>query len=177
MRVYAAIAVVLGLIFFLWSLTMQSQQQEVKPSSMQDEPYVGEPLLLDYENSQFGFSLKMPQGFTALELPEDEVGGRTVVLQNNAGEGIQIRITPYSDVRTLTEGDISSAIPEMSISESEVVSIGPEHKGVAFVSDNDAFEGLSREVWFVYKANLYQISTYKRLDTLLQGMFATWEFR
>jgi hypothetical protein len=177
MRNYAVIAVVLALGFLIWAIAIRSQEPVgIRPSSIQGEQYVGQPLVADYENAQFGFSLKMPDGFSPLQLPEDETGAHTLVLQNSAGEGIQIRISPYVDVKTITADDITIAIPDMSISDPEVVTIGPEYTGVAFVSDNDAFEGASREVWFVYKGNLYQISTYKRLDTLLQAIFATWQF-
>lgn len=177
MRVYAVVAVILVLGFLIWAIAIRPQDPVgIRPSSITSEQYVGQPLVADYENAQFGFSLKMPDGFSPLQLPEDETGAHTLVLQNSAGEGIQIRISPYSDIKTLTADDISTAIPDMSISEPEIVTIGPEYTGVAFVSDNEAFEGASREVWFVYEGNLYQISTYKRLDTLLQAIFATWEF-
>lgn len=36
--------------------------------------------------------------------------------------------------------------------------------------------GASHEVWFVFRENLYQISTCARLDNLLQEMFSTWSF-
>ncbi len=44
------------------------------------------------------------------------------------------------------------------------------------MSDNPAFAGASREVWFVFNTNLYQISTYTEFDELLKGLFGTWQF-
>jgi hypothetical protein len=49
--------------------------------------------------------------------------------------------------------------------------------GLAFVSDNEAFGGRSREVWFVYDGYLYQISTYLGMDQLVQNVLASWTFR
>lgn len=140
-------------------------------------PYTGAPLTKSYANKEFRFSLTMPEGFSAGELPADEGGGRAVVLQNAQGDGIQIYVVPLeSDTKVLTADDIRREIPDMKVEAEEPVTIGPEYTGVAFLSDNDAFGGASREVWFYFRGNLYQISTYQRLDTLLKAMFATWKF-
>ena len=48
--------------------------------------------------------------------------------------------------------------------------------GINFKSDNPTFDGDSREVWFVYKTNIYQISTYAHDDGLLQSELQTWTF-
>jgi hypothetical protein len=152
---------------------------EIRPSKLNSGTgsYEGPPLSADYTNSIYGFSLDTPEGFTVGELPKDENGAQTILIQNTAGEGIQIFITPFpDDRRVLTEADIRADIPDMQIRNVENVEIGPDHLGVAFLSDNEAFGGDSREVWFVYRGNLYQISTYTRLDSLLQAMFSTWKF-
>lgn len=139
--------------------------------------YVGAPLAGEYRNREFGFSLQMPERFRAQELPADGNGGRTILLQNDSSDGIQIYITPYGDnVNVLSAADVRAAIPDMQVSDEQAVQIGANHTGVAFKSDSTAFNGESREVWFVFRGNLYQISTYARLDGLLQAMFATWKF-
>lgn len=142
-----------------------------------DGSYAGAPLTKEYRNETFKFSLSMPEGFSAGELPVDEVGGNAVVLQDSVGDGLQIYIVPAgSNERVLTEENVRAAIPDIQIRETEIIEIGREHRGLAFLSDNEAFEGDSREVWFYFRGNLYQISTYARLDTLLKAMFATWVF-
>lgn len=151
----------------------------VKPSALTlgGAPYTGAPLTADYKNETFRFALDVPDGFTAGELPEDENGASTIIIQNDKGEGIQIYVTPAgSDNKTLSAESIRSSIPDMTVSDVEEVEIGNDYRGVAFLSDNEAYERNSREVWFYYKGNLYQISTYARLDSLLQAMFATWSF-
>lgn len=142
-------------------------------------PYVIPPLGEKYTNEQFRFSLTMPEGFSAREIPDEEnEGGETAItLQDPEGNGIQIFITPFpEDLRVLSADDVRASIPDMRITDEQPVEIGESHTGVAFKSDNEAFGGASREVWFVWQGNLYQISTYERLDKLLQSMFATWQF-
>lgn len=142
-----------------------------------NEALVPAPSLTDeYKNEEFRFSLSTPEDFTVTEIPDDG-GGKAIVLQNSIGQGIQILVTPYQDdVRVLTADDVRASIPDMQVSEEQPVEIGAEHTGVAFKSDNEAFEGASREVWFIFRGHLYQISTYARLDPLLRAMFGTWKF-
>jgi hypothetical protein len=140
-------------------------------------PYTGAPLTKPYSNSAFGFSLSMPEGFSAQELEKNADGASTILIQNKSGEGIQILVTPFpEDTKVLTADQIRQDIPDMQVRQPEEVAIGAQYKGVAFLSDNEAFENASREVWFVFRGNLYQISTYERLDTLLKAIFATWKF-
>lgn len=135
------------------------------------------PLGPTYTNKKFRFSLQMPADFKVTELPPDEGGASTVLLQSQNGEGVQILITPSKDSpNTLSADDVRASIPDLRIGDVQAVEIGPDNQGVAFLSDNDAFAGRSREVWFYFRGNLYQISTYARLDPLLKSMFGTWKF-
>lgn len=152
--------------------------KEVAPSPLSfGSTYVGKPPSETYQNAALGFSIEMPEGFHAQEFPLDENAGRTIILQNDSGEGIQIYAVAYpEDIQTLSLEDIRAAIPDMRVNDEQVVQIGANYTGISFKSDNEAFNGDSREVWFVYRGTLYQISTYARLDGLLQAMFATWKF-
>lgn len=159
--------------FAAWLLAASS----VKPEGLESGNYAGAPLTMEYRSDAYRFSLSMPEGFSATELPADEQGGVAVVLQDKESEGIQVYVVPAgTSAAVLTEADIRSAIPGIQIREPEVIEIGAEHRGLAFLSDNEAFGGDSREVWFYFRGNLYQISTYARLDSLLKAMFATWKF-
>lgn len=128
-----------------------------------------------YENQEYKFRLTMPEDFKAREQSID--GQYTVTLENTKGDGIQILITPLGDdTRVIDKGLIQTSIPDLKITEEQPVDVGNDFKGLAFKSDNDAFGGASREVWFPFNGNLYQISTYDRLDPLLKAIFATWQF-
>jgi hypothetical protein len=131
-----------------------------------------------YSNDQYQFSLSMPDNFTARELVADDSGSKTILLESaDHADGVQIIVSPFSeDLHALTADRIHQDVPDMKISEPQPVEIGANYTGLAFKSDNDAFGGASREVWLVFRGNLYQISTYDRLDPLLKKIFATWKF-
>lgn len=139
-------------------------------------PYIVPPIQDTYTNTTLGFSLGLPDGFAVQEF-EEEGGVRTVVLQDPQGNGIQILATPLKeDIPHLSIEMVKRDIPDMKVSDVRLVEIGEGRTGVAFKSDNEAFGGASREVWFVFRGHIYQISTYARLDELLQSMFTTWQF-
>lgn len=129
-----------------------------------------------YANSSYGFSFKHPQDFAVSELPAE--GGEVVLIQNTAKNiGVQILISPFDGGEIdITADFIKAEIPDLKISQPQEVLVSLGRKGLAFMSDNEAFGGASREVWFVFGGNLYQISTYAELDGFLQGLFGTWEF-
>lgn len=140
------------------------------------EPYVVPALTKEYENDVYDFSLRIPEEFAASN-SANEQGGETVVLQDKNNNGIQIVITPDADdTKVLTKEMIAAQLPQLKITDVQPVEVGESHTGLAFKSDNEAFGGASREVWFVFRGNLYQISTYERLDDLLKQIFQTWEF-
>jgi len=146
------------------------------PAAQVQSPYVVPDLTQPYKNDHFHFSLMMPAGFTAAETDSDG-GGKTIVLQDTSDNGIQITVTPFDEnIHSLTEERIHQDVPDLAITDPQPVDIGDNDTGLAFESDNPAFDGASRDVWFVFRGNLYQISTYKRLDPLLKAMFSTWKF-
>ena len=137
-----------------------------------------------YRNDQYRFLITVPEGFEAREIGSEM--GTTVVIEGNKerargnkAEGVQILISPLNlaeDIYELTLNHIKTDLPDISISDPEPVEIGSIHKGLAFISDNPAFGGRSREVWFIYNKTLYQISTYDYSDSLLTQIFGTWKF-
>jgi len=147
------------------------------------EPDVVPLLSKEYTNDTYHFSLTLPEGFEARSMKQEV--GETIVFENGSGDGIQIIITPFDeDLHVLTKERVQADVPGMQITDAQPVEIGDPstgsgqvyYQGLAFKSDNPAFDGASREVWFVFRGNLYQISTYERLDELLKKMFSTWKF-
>ena len=144
--------------------------------------YTVPPLTQDYTNSTYHFTLKMPADFKASEIAGDPTSGSpdTIVLQDTNGNGIQIAVSPFDEDTTgsytLTKARILQDVPDLTITDDQPVVVGSNYTGLAFRSDNQAFGGDSREVWFVFRGNLYQISTYARLDDLLKAIFGTWQF-
>jgi hypothetical protein len=142
-------------------------------------PYTVPALTTPYQNDTYHFSLKLPDGFSAREITSAD-GGNTLVFEDTKGNGIQVVVAPFDEDTgqgyTLTRERILQDVPDIVITEPQPVEVGASYTGLAFTSDNEAFDGASREVWFVFRGNLYQISTYERLDPLLKAIFATWNF-
>ncbi len=156
------------------STTDQAQQNQ--------PPYAVPALTQSYTNTAYKFTLKMPADFTVSDIPGDPDGTpETIVLQDQSGNGIQIAISPFDEDTTgsytLTQARILQDVPDLTITDPQPIEVGDNYTGLAFKSDNEAFGGASREVWFVFRGNLYQISTYERLDDLLKGIFQTWQFQ
>ncbi|KND51633.1 MAG: hypothetical protein ABA06_00030 [Parcubacteria bacterium C7867-001] len=164
-----AVAGIIAAVYFLPRPTVENSAAKT--------PFATSTLSAVYTNSTYHFSVSVPEGFTSQELQDPE-NGQTVVLQGASGDGIQIVIQPFGeDLHVLTEERIRHDIPDMSVKNAQPVTVGTDYTGLAFLSDNAAFGGASREVWFVFRGTLYQISTYERLDGLLKAMFATWKFQ
>jgi hypothetical protein len=130
----------------------------------------------EYKHTNGNFSFMYPVDFTATSIPSGD--GEAVVVQNSKTKvGVQVLITPFDgeDI-DITPEIIKESLSDMKIENPQSVEIGQSRKGLAFLSDNQSFGGASREVWFVFRGNLYQISTYSDLDPFLQGLFGTWKF-
>ncbi len=151
----------------------QVQAEQATPAEIASYTYTE-----TYIHPAGDFSFMYPKGFTVTKAPSDV--GETLVVQNttNKSVGVQILITPFSgnDI-DITADMIHDSLPDLAISQPQPIDIGPSRKGLAFISDNPAYNGSSREVWFVFGGHLYQISTYSYLDPVLKSIFATWKFR
>ena len=132
-----------------------------------------------YVNSTFRFSFKHPQSFTVTTVPAAGDGdGETILLVESGDKkvGIQMVISPYGADVDITAALIRADLPDIKIDDPQAVEIGSNRLGLAFMSDSRVFGGRSREVWFVFNGNLYQISTYAEFDEFLKGLFGTWQF-
>ena len=128
-----------------------------------------------YQNDRYRFSLYYPFGFQVGEFKETD-DYTTIVIQNIEKRlGIQIYISSPEENIILSKSRIEQDIPDMTVEDPQPLQIGNSDNGIAFLSKNPSF-GESREVWFMFKGNLYQVSTYISLDPLLQAILNTWEF-
>ena len=150
--------------------------KKASPFSEKGEALISSDLSETYQNADYGFSFKYPKDFAVSEIAGD--ASEVVLVQNIAKNiGIQILITPNDESDSdITAEAIHEKIPDLKISEPQEVLVGENRKGLAFKSDNEAFGGASREVWFIFGGNVYQISAYAELDGFLRGLFGTWEF-
>jgi hypothetical protein len=127
----------------------------------------------EYRSTQYNFSLFYPQELT-VNAYTNGGGSATITFQNpNAGEGFQLFITPYDEAQisdTRFKQDEPSGVRE---SLTNIVVDGAI--GAAFYS-TDASLGATREIWFVHKGFLYELTTLKPLDSWLATIIQTWKF-
>ena len=134
-------------------------------------------LLKTYTNSQFGFSFKYPEGFNAGSFAESEEGTTVLVQKPNTKESFQIFISAFDESGPITPERIKKDIPDMAIEDPKEVIIGAEKniRALIFFSKNESLDR-TREVWFVQKGNLYQVTAYADLDVLIGSVLDTLNF-
>jgi hypothetical protein len=131
------------------------------------------PGQLEYRNQRYHFSL-----FYSQELGVKEYGGDgnslTVTFGDNDPEhAFQIFVVPYNQQQItperFKEDDLSGVMTEPT----DVVVGGA--RATMFFSTN-AVMGDTREVWFIKDGLLYEVTTYKALDTWLADILKSWQF-
>ncbi len=140
------------------------------------------PLSKKYENAEHYFSFRYPEDFTLSEFAEpiSETEDRDTVLVQNVEkkEGFQVLISAFDETgAVLTAERIKQDLPDLEMRDVQEVLLGTAGKGVAFLSNNEAFGGASREVWFIIAGRLFQVSTYASQEKILQAVLQTWEFK
>jgi hypothetical protein len=130
-----------------------------------------------YSHPQRNFSFVYPDTLQVGRF--EQANGETIVVQNPDKQvGFQISIRPVDENITMSKQRIQEDLPDLQVSDPQPVRLGADAgRGLAFISDNEAFGGDSREVWFTFNNYLYQISTYASMDPLLQKVLDTWTFR
>ena len=142
-----------------------------------------------YEDTDYGFSFFYPENFS-IGAFADEEGTKTILVQNaEKNTGVQIFISAFDENITLTPERIKKDVPDIAMSDVKSISVGQEQRSdlgvpalrsdldanaVSFNSNNST--GQSREVWFVYKSNLYQISAPIAASGILDTIITIWHF-
>ena len=87
--------------------------------------------------------------------------------------GFEVYVTPYSGTQ-ITE-------QEFKLDEPSGVENHPTHVTVDGVPatmfyGNNSIMGDTREIWFIHGGFLYEVTTYKELDSWLVPIMQTWQF-
>lgn len=126
-----------------------------------------------YESVAFKFGIHFPENFSAREYKESD-GALSVVFENpQKGEGFQIYVVPYDKDHITDEQfrkDISSGVMKEP---TDIIVAGVP--ATMFFSENSIM-GETREVWFIKNGLLYEVVTYKALDSWLGTIMQTWRF-
>lgn len=126
-----------------------------------------------HENARYGFSLFYPEGMAVKEF--DEGGGASTITFEDTknGLGFQIFVVPYAEPQVSEKRfrkDNPSGVRENL---ENVVVDGAT--GAAFVGKHP-FLGETREVWFIRKGYLYEVTTFKGLGDWFVPIMQTWRF-
>lgn len=126
-----------------------------------------------YENREFHFGLLFPKNLKATEYKE-QGGALSVTFQDpDSKEGFQVYVTPYAK-DTIDTARFKLDQPSGVFKEPKDVIIAGA-RGTMFFGYNPIM-GDTREVWFIRNGFLYEVATYKQLDTWLGGIMQTWKF-
>lgn len=135
----------------------------------------------EYKHGLLGFGFKYPNEYTISSFGNFyDSNGETILLQNeDKSRGLQVLITPFDEDISLTQKRIKKDLPSLSVLEAVETEIGSDGKKVAvvtFKSTNNLSSGKSLEAWFIYRNNLYQVSSLEASKALFDQLIKTWIF-
>lgn len=130
-----------------------------------------------YSDQEHSFTFKYSSDMTVVSFPSpDGVGTVITASSGTEGQGFQIVISPFDEpITALTVERIKQDVPDLVILEPQEVLLGSQGKGVAF-KDGDG-PGAQRQVWFIARGNLYQITAPISFDQILPAILNTWVFK
>ena len=125
-----------------------------------------------YKSFLLRFSILFPKDLSVKEY--DEGAGSLIVFEDAAGEkGFQVYVVPY-DKEKISKEQFTMDVPSGVMEEPTEIVIDGTHAAM-FLSKN-AILGDTREVWFIKNGFLYEVTTYKALDTWLANIMKSWRF-
>ncbi len=128
-----------------------------------------------YENKKYGFYYYHSPEATIKEY--DEGGGAMTIVQENIKNvrGMQIFIIPYSGT-TISEERFKMDVPSGVRKNVQKTFIGERQIEVVTFNSYDSFLGETREVWFIYKGHLYEVTTFSGLGEWFVPLMQSWRF-
>ena len=126
-----------------------------------------------YLSTDYKFSVFYPHDLMFDQRDEGK-GAKSIVFKDAEGtKGFQIFIVPYSDT-TITTERFNLDEPSGVLEEPQNTTVDGV-KATAFYGQNPEM-GDTREVWFIRDGFLYEVATYKSLETWLPEIMSTWKF-
>jgi hypothetical protein len=126
----------------------------------------------EYRNEQYLFSVLYPEG---MKVAHGQDGDALIVTFEDAAvaTGFQIFVIPYSQP-VISEERFRADVPS-GVREGEEKTYIDGAEAVQFFSTDMAL-GETREIWFIKKPYLYEVTTLRALDPWLQEIMETWQF-
>lgn len=125
-----------------------------------------------YRSPLLRFEVTYPEDLQVREYGKANTS--TITFEDASGRrGFQVFVVPYAEA-TVSDKRFKMDEPSGVMKEPTQVVIGGI-SATAFWSTNMVF-GEAREVWFINDGFLYEVTTYKELDSWLAGIMQTWKF-
>lgn len=126
-----------------------------------------------YKNQYHHFTFVYPAELQVQEYVEDNKD-RTIVFETPKGErGFQVYITPYAGASVTREQFLKDQPSGVYKSPKDILIDGVP--GTVFYGAT-GLTGETLEVWFIHDGFLYEVTTYKELDSWLSQIMSTWQF-
>jgi hypothetical protein len=128
---------------------------------------------LPYSNPQYHFSVYYPPNLQ-LHTYNEEGGGFTAAFQNpTTNVGFEVYVTPYSATQ-ITEQEFK--LDEPSGVDNQPTPVTIDGVPATMFYGSNSVMGDTREIWFIHGRFLYEVTTYKQLDSWLAPIMQTWQF-
>lgn len=150
-----------------WQPISLSQEAQNNLSAAQE--------LNTYTHPGYHFSFSYPKDWKVSSFSEGE--GEVVLAQDaEKKSGFQIFISTFDETETvLTKERILQDIPSMTIDDPKEITLEDGIKALIFLGSDPSL-GKTREIWFIFKGNLYQIMASANIDDLMAKIMTTWKF-
>ncbi len=163
----------IALDFFTQSV---NQEKNSEFEQIQSAPSSGSESVSDrrtYAHSTYKFSLEYPERLNVVEFDEEE-GAHTILFQEReGGGGFQIFISEFDEPGPVTPERIRKDLPNLAVEQFQEITLGGRITALVFFSRDESL-GRTREVWFVYGPNLYQVTAKADFDEELSKIMATY---
>jgi hypothetical protein len=128
---------------------------------------------LPYSNQPYHFSVYYPPNLQ-LHTYDEEGGGFTAAFQNpTTNVGFEVYVTPYSAAQ-ITEQEFK--LDEPSGVDNQPTPVTIDGAAATMFFGSNSVMGDTREIWFIHGGFLYEVTTYKELDSWLSPIMQTWQF-
>jgi len=126
-----------------------------------------------YENLEYGFSLRLPEGYATSVFSEGE--GQTVLVRNADGATIgQLHVSTTELEENLRPERVQSDLKDVPLFDMQTFSVAtkPPVEGVVF-SFEDALSRTSTEIWFTHDNVLYQFTVAVGQEAVVRGIIGS----
>lgn len=132
------------------------------------------PTTQTYADTDYSFSFSYPHEYQARSFSDLE-DTKTILVENHqTKQGVQVFVSAFDEDITLTPERIKKEMPDLVVLEPKNLLVGGV-TGISFRSTN-ALSTESRELWFVYAGNLYQISAPIANKDLFDAIITKWQW-